>query len=184
MHFHYLIENGVIYLVLTEKQFSRRLAFLYLDELKNEFESLYAARVNTVSRPYAFIEFDNFIQRCKKSYTDSRATANLANTGSSGSADGSGFSQQSASRRQNAGLTKVSSELADVQRIVVQNINDILQRGEALSALDAKAVDLAAVSVRYREDARKLNQRTTFMKVVGVILLIVLLILAVNFLVF
>ena len=49
---------------------------------------------------------DTYIQKAKKSYTDNRARRNL---------------------------NQINTELQDVQRIMVQNIDDVLQRGEALS---------------------------------------------------
>jgi hypothetical protein len=55
--FHYLIDQGVCYLTLTEKAYPKKLAFQYLEELTNEFSRLYGQQVHTVSRPYAFIKF-------------------------------------------------------------------------------------------------------------------------------
>ncbi len=55
--FSYFLERGVCYLVLTEKSFSKRLAFSYLEDLQTEFVSQYGAKVDTVSRPYSFIQF-------------------------------------------------------------------------------------------------------------------------------
>lgn len=49
---------------------------------------------------------DTYIQKARKSYMDSRARKNLSS---------------------------INHELHDVQRIMVQNIDDVLQRGEALS---------------------------------------------------
>ena len=51
---------------------------------------------------------DTYIQKAKKSYMDSRARRNLSH---------------------------LNSELQDVQRIMVQNIDDVLQRGEQLSGI-------------------------------------------------
>ena len=56
-YFHYIIVNDVCYLVLTEKNFPKRVAFQYLEDLQNEFDMQYGNRVSTVGRPYAFIEF-------------------------------------------------------------------------------------------------------------------------------
>ncbi len=54
-----------------------------------------------------FVDFtDTFIQKTKKSYTDTRARRNMAN---------------------------INTELQDVQRIMVQNIDDVMQRGVAIS---------------------------------------------------
>lgn len=49
---------------------------------------------------------DTYIQKAKKKYSDSRASRNLGST---------------------------NTELQDVQRIMVANIEEVLQRGEALS---------------------------------------------------
>jgi len=53
-----------------------------------------------------FYILDTFIQKTKKTYTDSRSRRNFG---------------------------QLNNELQDVQRIMVQNIDDVLTRGEALS---------------------------------------------------
>lgn len=65
----YLLTDQVVYLVLCERAFSRKLAFLFLEELSAEFKAQYGNRIQSALRPYSFIEFDNFIQKCKKQYT-------------------------------------------------------------------------------------------------------------------
>lgn len=140
-NFHYMIENGVCYLVLTEKSFSKRLAFSFLEDLQNEFNSQYGSRVNSVNRPYSFIEFDIYIQKAKKAFMDSRARRNLSS---------------------------LNSELQDVQRIMVQNIDDVLQRGSVISELDSKASNLSLLSQKYKKDARYLNLRSTYAKIAAV----------------
>ena len=45
------------YLVLCEQSFSKRLAYSFLEDLQTEFSSIYGTKVETVSRPYSFIEF-------------------------------------------------------------------------------------------------------------------------------
>lgn len=106
MYFSYLIEHDICYLVLCEKNYSKRLAYSYLDDIAQEFHALYGKRVNSVTRPYTFIEFDNYIQKAKKAFMDSRARRNLS---------------------------AINNQLHDVQRIMVQNIDDVLQRGTVLS---------------------------------------------------
>lgn len=135
--FHYLIENDVCYLVLAEKNYSKRLAFSYLEDLAQEFHTQYGKKVNTVTRPYTFIEFDTYIQKAKKVFTDSRARRNLS---------------------------ALNTELQDVQRIMVQNIDDVLQRGVVLSELDTKAQNLSILSQKYKKDATFLNTKSMYMK--------------------
>ena len=55
--FSYIIENGVCYLTLTEKTFSKRAAFSFLEDLSNQFWREYGDKVRTAVRPYSFIEF-------------------------------------------------------------------------------------------------------------------------------
>lgn len=150
MCFHYAIEKGVCYLVLCEAGFPKKLAFAYLEDLVGEFNEQYGMKVSSVSRPYSFIEFDTYIQKAKKSYVDSRARRNLGN---------------------------INTELQDVQRIMVANIEEVLQRGEALSALDSKAANLSSLSKKYRSDAKYLNTRSTYAKVAaGSVIFITLLV--------
>lgn len=75
----YLIENDVCYLVMCDKLYSKRSAFNYLEDLAQEFHKNYGRKVNTVTRPYAFIEFDVYIQKAKKSLTDRRRNINSIN---------------------------------------------------------------------------------------------------------
>ena len=60
--FSYIIERGVMYLVLCDKTFSKRLAYTYLEDLQGEFAVQYGSRVETVSRPYTFIEFGKSVE--------------------------------------------------------------------------------------------------------------------------
>lgn len=74
-----LIENDVCYLVMCDKLFSKRSAYTYLEDLAQEFHKTYGRKVNTVTRPYAFIEFDVYIQKSKKQLTDRRRNINSIN---------------------------------------------------------------------------------------------------------
>ncbi|XP_061696239.1 vesicle-trafficking protein SEC22b-like [Syngnathoides biaculeatus] len=152
--FHYLIAEGVCYLCLCEPSFPKKIVFAYLEDLHGEFLDQYGRRVSSVTRPYSFIEFDTYIQKTKKSYIDSRARRNLGN---------------------------INTELQDVQRIMVANIEDVLQRGEALSALDTKASNLSTLSKKYRSDAKYLNTRSTYAKVAAVAVFFITLIIYVRF---
>nr|CAH7761998.1 unnamed protein product [Callosobruchus chinensis] len=148
--FHYLIEYEVCYLVLCEKNYSKRLAYSYLEDIAQEFHKQYGRRVNTVTRPYSFIEFDNYIQKAKKTFTDSRSRRNL---------------------------NAINNQLHDVQRIMVQNIDDVLQRGTVLSELDSKTQNLSMLTEKYKKDATYLNTKSLYVKaaVGGIVLLVIVL---------
>lgn len=55
--YSYLLDQNVCYLVLCEQSYSKKLAFSFLEDLAQEFSSLYGKRVQSVNRPYSFIEF-------------------------------------------------------------------------------------------------------------------------------
>ncbi|VDD78815.1 unnamed protein product [Mesocestoides corti] len=147
--FHYLLESGICYLILAESNFPRQKAFAFLDEVHNQFSSQYSNDVYTVSRPYGFIEFDRDLQKLQQKYTDTRVSSNV---------------------------TQLNVALQDVQRIMIQNIDDVLRRGESLTALDAQASHLSELSRGYRNNAASLNFQTSVAKyliifAVGVIFL-------------
>ena len=80
------------------------LYFYYMHAVQYRYLELFA--LSTFLK-YIFACFiDTYMQKTKKTYTDSRTRRNLS---------------------------LVSSELQDVQRIMVSNIDDVLKRGVALS---------------------------------------------------
>ncbi|KAJ3177440.1 SNAP receptor [Geranomyces variabilis] len=76
--FHYLVEAGIVFLTLTDKSYTRLLAFSYLTELQHAFfdDLRSSSRGNTpihaVQRPYSFIRFEPTIQATKKRYINTR----------------------------------------------------------------------------------------------------------------
>ncbi|CAB3984720.1 Vesicle-trafficking SEC22b [Paramuricea clavata] len=154
MMFHYVIENGVCYLTLTEKMFPSRLAFGFLEDIAKEFWKQYSSEIPTVVRPYSFIEFDNYIQKVRKNFMDSRSRRNI---------------------------NRLNDELHDVQRIMVQNIDEVLQRGETLTELDDKAGKLKYQSGKYKSDAQYLNLRTAYAKYAAVAIVLLIFIIYVRY---
>ncbi|XP_007908424.2 vesicle-trafficking protein SEC22b-like [Callorhinchus milii] len=75
--FHCLTAGGICYLTLCEARFSHRNAFSFLAGLEAEFSELHLRKVPAVTRPYVFIEFDTYIQKLKKTYSDSWSRRSL-----------------------------------------------------------------------------------------------------------
>eukprot|EP00128_Syssomonas_multiformis_P018603 Colp12_sorted_trinity150504_noHs@11898 len=138
--FHYVIEIGVCYLVMCDKSYPKKLAFDYLSDLQREFHNRYANEVTTAARPWVFIDFDTVIQKTKKMYMDSRSSKNLA---------------------------KLNDELQDVHRIMTQNIQDVIGRGEKIDKVSALAGNLSAESKKYLKDAKYLNFLNAFYRKYG-----------------
>uniref|UniRef100_A0A2C9W1Y4 Longin domain-containing protein n=1 Tax=Manihot esculenta TaxID=3983 RepID=A0A2C9W1Y4_MANES len=101
----YIMEGHVCYLTMCDRSYPKKLAFQYLEDLKNEFERINGAQIETAARPYAFIKFDTFIQKTKKLYQDTRTQRNIA---------------------------KLNDELYEVHQIMTRNVQEVLGVGEKL----------------------------------------------------
>lgn len=49
---------------MCDRSYPKKLAFQYLEDLKNEFERVNGSQVETAARPYAFIKFGNLSYFC------------------------------------------------------------------------------------------------------------------------
>eukprot|EP00124_Ichthyophonus_hoferi_P004076 Ihof_evm1s408 gene=Ihof_evmTU1s408 len=133
MCFHYIIEHDVCYLVLCDGNYPKNTAFQYLEELQAEFQSAYGHEVGTAARPYAFITFDTVMQKIKRSY------------------------QYGRSRQGQGGVNRLNAELQDVQRVMTQNIQEIIGRGEKLDKIGDMAFQMKEDSKAYLKDAKYVN---------------------------
>ncbi len=125
-----------------------------MEEIQNEFQTSYPeSKVLLQSlRPYAFIEFDNFISKTKRLYQDSRATSNL---------------------------DRLNSDLQDVTKVMTKNIEDLLYRGDSLDKMSDISSNLKMESKRYKRAAVRINFEALirqYIPIVGVSLVFLLLI--------
>ena len=81
-------------------------------------------------RPYAFVQFDTFMQRTKRTYQDTRATANL---------------------------DRLNDDLKDVTRVMTKNIEDLLYRGDSLERMGDMSSRLRDESKKYKRAAVRIN---------------------------
>lgn len=128
----YLVKDDVCFLCICDQSYPRKLAFTYLADISSEFTTSYAASqyLSPNLRPYAFVEFDTFIQRTKKLYQDSRASQNL---------------------------DKVNDELRDVTKVMTKNIEDLLYRGDSLERMGELSGRLREDSRKYKKAAVRIN---------------------------
>ncbi|CAD6571458.1 MAG: SNAP receptor [Tremellales sp. Tagirdzhanova-0007] len=138
---HYLIVEKVIYMCICDSSYPRKLAFSYLDELSKEFQRSYEGKIDTVTRPYAFMGFDTFISKTTRLYRDSR-------TLTQGGGQAAGPSNQ---------LDQLNENLQDVTRIMTKNMEDLLWRGDSLDRMSHLSTSLRAESAKYRKAARNIN---------------------------
>ncbi|RHZ73379.1 SNAP receptor [Aspergillus turcosus] len=129
---HYLIKDDICFLCICDRSYPRKLAFTYLEDLATEFTTTYSPSQyhSPTLRPYAFVEFDTFIQRTKKIYQDSRASQNL---------------------------DRLNDELRDVTKVMTKNIEDLLYRGDSLERMSDLSGRLREDSKRYKKAAVRIN---------------------------
>lgn len=77
---HCVMDDSTGYLAVCEANYPHILAYSFLDEVMREFSILYTASVvKSVRRPYAFVEFDHFLQKTRQKYNSTRALASRLN---------------------------------------------------------------------------------------------------------
>ena len=128
----YIVQESLVFLCICDQSYPRKLAFTYLSDLHSEFTTTYPSSqyLSAGCRPYAFVEFDTFIQRTKKTYQDSRATQNL---------------------------DKLNDELKDVTKVMTKNIEDLLYRGDSLERMGEMSGRLKEDSRKYKRAAVRIN---------------------------
>ncbi|GFY97215.1 synaptobrevin family protein [Actinidia rufa] len=147
----YIIEGRVCYLTMCDRAYPKKLAFQYLEDLKNEFERVNGSQIETAARPYAFIKFDTFIQKTKKLYQDTRTQRNIS---------------------------KLNDELYEVHQIMTRNVQEVLGVGEKLDQVSQMSSRLTSESRMYADKARDLNRQALIRKwapvaiVIGVVILL------------
>ncbi|RMC04671.1 hypothetical protein DUI87_17840 [Hirundo rustica rustica] len=72
---HFLSSGDIACMAICSSSYSTIMAFCFLEELRWEFAASYNTRsINSASRPYAFIEFDNTIQKVKQHFSSARGS--------------------------------------------------------------------------------------------------------------
>ena len=150
-----MISNGnTAFICLCDRNAQRKNVFAFLEELSKNFHATYnSSTINSLNRPYALMKFgspiflETKIETLVKEFQDSRALDSL---------------------------TRLRSELNDVQNIMTQNINDVLERGNRLENMSLLSSNLAVDSQKYLKDTRRLNLNAMIKKYLALVSIIAL----------
>lgn len=149
--FHYICENGIIYLCITDNEFERSRAFLFLNEIKRRFQSNYGSNAGAALAYSLNAEFARVLANEMKHYSESRDVDTIS---------------------------RVHSELDELKNIMVKNIDNLVTRGEQLEVLVEKTEILNSGSVSFRQTSRNLA-RSMFWKniklyvIIGAVIIVV-----------
>lgn len=150
--FYYIWEDNIIYMCITDDEFQRSRAFLYLTEIKRRFTTVYDQGAQTAVAYAMNSDFARVLANEMKYYSETNHEIDI--------------------------ISKVHGELHELRDIIVKNIDNVTMRGERLELLVNKTDNLTANSVTFRKTSRNLA-RSLFWKnvkiyvIVGVILIVV-----------
>ncbi|PCH38932.1 VAMP/synaptobrevin-like protein [Wolfiporia cocos MD-104 SS10] len=133
--FHYVSEGGFTYLVMAEDSAGRRMPFTFLAELQQRFTSAPSASDSDSfsSAPAYALQgtFGPTIAQLMHTYNTAPPADELA---------------------------RAQSELAQVKDIMVQNVEQILSRGERIELLVDKTDNMASQATAFRRGARTVRR--------------------------
>ncbi|XP_033743167.1 vesicle-associated membrane protein 7-like [Pecten maximus] len=150
--FHYVCDDRIVYLCITDDDFERSKAFLFLNEIKRRFQAQYGVRAQT-ALPYAMnSEFSRIMASQMKFVTENQEPDHVE---------------------------KVQGQVDELKGIMVRNIDQIADRGERLELLVDKTDELSANAVTFKKSSRTLARSMWFknMKITIIIAVIVIVIL-------
>ncbi|CAN8025901.1 unnamed protein product [Ixodes persulcatus] len=115
--FHYILEEGIIYLCITDDEFERAKAFHFLVDIQTRFQATYGRQAQSALAYAMNSEFSRVLANQMKHYSGDRGGDNFA---------------------------KVQGEIDELKGIMVKNIDTVTSRGERLELLVNKTEVLSS----------------------------------------
>lgn len=131
---HYICDNRIIYLCITDDKFDRSRAFLYLQDINERFICMYGLSVATAITYAMNTEFARTLASQMRAINEGQ---------------------------QQDEISRVNGEIGELKDIMVKNIENITNRGERLELLVNQTENLRNNSVTFRQTSRNLA-RTMF----------------------
>uniref|UniRef100_A0A1B0DFU5 Vesicle-associated membrane protein 7 n=1 Tax=Phlebotomus papatasi TaxID=29031 RepID=A0A1B0DFU5_PHLPP len=126
---HYICEDRITYMCITDGDFERARAFMFLAEIKKRFISTYGLTAATAIAYAMNTEFSKVLSTEMKKFSDSVEYDSLA---------------------------RVHGQIDELKDIMVKNIENVTARGERLELLVNKTENLRNTSVSFRHTSRNL----------------------------
>uniref|UniRef100_A0A6B2LEZ5 V-SNARE coiled-coil homology domain-containing protein n=1 Tax=Arcella intermedia TaxID=1963864 RepID=A0A6B2LEZ5_9EUKA len=130
-YFHYIVSDGVTYLCIADEGFGRRIPFAFLDDIKGRFLATYRDRGKTASPNEMQYDFSRILQTQMEYY----------------------------SKNENADkIMQLRKDLDDVQKIMVKNIDKVLERGQKIELLVEQTEQLTSSSFQFKKKSTELKR--------------------------
>jgi len=151
--FHYIAENGLVFMCMADEDFGRRVPFAFLEDVKNRFKSAYGDRGRTAMAYGMNEEFSRVLSRQMDYYSNNPGADRI---------------------------NEVRGEIAAVKDVMVHNIEKVLERGERMELLVDKTDSLNQQAFQFKKKSTQLK-RAMWWKNTKLMLLLVFIVLAVLF---
>jgi len=140
--FHYVVENGICYLCMSDELNKHRIPYAFLSDIKDRFLAQYGHEAPLQAIAFAYNEeFSRIMQDRLDFYNSPEADHSVDNIGA------------------------VKSQIEDVKGVMVQNIEKVLERGEKIELLVDKTDRLNQQAFRFESSSRRLKQAMYWRKV-------------------
>lgn len=146
-HFHYITDAGaIVYLVVTDESAERKIAFAFLTDLQRKFRDAPSSSSATLS-----------------------STPTLALQGTFSPVIGSLLHTYNTAPPQDE-IARAQAELNQVKDIMVQNVEQILSRGERIELLMDKTDSMAHQATAFRRGARTARRQMRWKNIKTIII--------------
>lgn len=136
--FHYVVENGICFLCMSDEHNKHRIPFAFLNDVKDRFFASYGMEEPLTANAFRYNEeFAPVLQQRMDFFNSEEADRSIDTIGA------------------------VKSQIADVKSTMVQNIENLLERGEKIELLVDRTEQLQTSSFMFESSSRNLR-RTMF----------------------
>jgi vesicle-associated membrane protein 7 len=133
--FHYVVENGICYLCMSDQLNKHRIPFAFLNDMKQRFLATYGNEEPLTAIAFAYNEeFSHVIKNRMEFFNSEEADRSIDNIGA------------------------VKSQIEDVKSTMVQNIESLLERGEKIELLVDRTENLRTSSFLFESSSRNLRR--------------------------
>ncbi|KAJ1978871.1 hypothetical protein H4R33_005860 [Dimargaris cristalligena] len=129
--FHYICQDGIVYMCMADDQFGRRIPFAFLEEIKHQFLDQYSPHQIESALAYGMNEFSRTIARQMEHFSKNTQVDSIR---------------------------QVQGEIAQVKDVMVQNIERVLERGERIDILVDKTDHLSNAAFAFRKRSTALKR--------------------------
>lgn len=154
--FHCVVDDGLIYLCLTDEDFPRRIPFAFLEDIRSRFVAAYGTRGKHALAYEMNEDFRKVLQKQSEYFTNNP---------------------------QSDRITRVKGEIEEVKGIMKENIEKVLDRGDKITLLVDKTATLNEQSYKFKKQSQAVKNAMWWKNAKLWIILIIVAILIVFFII-